>query len=81
MALTEQSFDIEPTWPSIFIDEPSEVFAGMVGATILNIGTPKGLARTPDGGGLAIRYVPSGETMPRTVLIGFNDCGMWESMT
>jgi hypothetical protein len=76
--LVEQSFGIEPTWPSIFIDEPSEVFASMAGATIVRIGAPTGLARTPDGGGLAIEYIPGGETASRTLLIAFNECGMWE---
>lgn len=70
--------EIKPVWPSIFSDEETaQPFLDMQGATIVRIGMPV-MDDRPEGGGLAIEFIPRGETEARTVVLGFNECGMWD---
>jgi hypothetical protein len=61
---------IESHWPHLF-RRGELVPRDLSGATILEIGTAKGAT------GLAIRYRPSGASEDKTLLIDFNEVGMW----
>lgn len=65
-------------WPSAFgMQEPSELFRRLRGATIVRIGILEN--ENLEGGGLAIEYCEASSTESKIAILEFNDAGMWES--
>jgi hypothetical protein len=63
-------------------DEGAELPVGLVGATILCIGTidrqaTPSMEPTFESGGLVIDYVPEGTSQPLRAVFAFNEVAMW----
>ena len=65
-------------WPSAFgMQEPSDLFRRLRGATIVSIGVPEN--ENLEGGGLALEYREASSSESKFVILEFNEAGMWES--
>lgn len=69
-------------WPDYFDSVRGEsIPADLIGATIVDIGTPEDRTDAAEGGGLVIDYRPARSSEVKRVLLAFNDCGMWQEST
>jgi hypothetical protein len=68
---------IVPKLPSCTgIASADDIPAGLIGATILDIGTLEDQRKIP-GGGLIIDFRPASSVEPQRVVLGNSELGMW----
>ena len=71
------TWKIIPGLPPADIEEPDPIIQELVGSTIVAFGDISDFPGRNIEGGLAIDYIKPCESVPRRVVFGFTELGMW----